>query len=280
MTLLQQLYLKPMRTATLGLCLTCCLVSLLVAAEKPITSSTYEWKQSAVQTTATGKIRSVLNGPTMTLELLDVVAITLNSNQMIPPSQIPPNVEDLLIVTDGSVEAILNGNRNLLGNGSVMLATPGDTIGLRNVQNDSATYVRIRFQPKNPPKLDQAKLDTAKPVNVPLVIDWAKTKLKETKKGGRRDIMNQPTALLQQLEIHVTTLNEGEISHAAHTHPDEEITLVRRGDVEVTIKGSPFRLGSGSLIFLSSNDLHGIRNAGQGQCEYYAIRWITKPRGP
>jgi quercetin dioxygenase-like cupin family protein len=88
--------------------------------------------------------------------------------------------------------------------------------------------------------------------------------------------MRTPTQSLVELEMHTTTLNEGEKSHAEHMHSDEEIILVRFGSVEESIKGKPCVLGPGSLIFLAPDDMHGIQNAGKGQCEYYAIRWITE----
>jgi quercetin dioxygenase-like cupin family protein len=88
--------------------------------------------------------------------------------------------------------------------------------------------------------------------------------------------MQQKTSSLKQLEIHVTTLEEGFPSHASHRHTDEEIILVRKGYVEETIKNEHYRLGPGSVIFLTNDDMHGISNAGTGTCEYYAIRWLTE----
>lgn len=88
--------------------------------------------------------------------------------------------------------------------------------------------------------------------------------------------MRQPTSMLKELEMHVTTLNEGLPSHSPHSHPDEEIILVRFGTVEEMIKDTSYKLGPGSVIFLTNNDFHGIRNAGKGKCEYYAIRWLIE----
>ena len=45
--------------------------------------------------------------------------------------------------------------------------------------------------------------------------------------------MQQPTATLDELEIHITTLNKGETPHAPHQHPDEELVIVKEGTVEV-----------------------------------------------
>ena len=85
--------------------------------------------------------------------------------------------------------------------------------------------------------------------------------------------MRKPTALLNEFEMHVTTLNEGEKSHDPHTHVAEEIILVRFGKVEELIDGQAYQVGSGFLIFLRSNVPHGIRNIGSGPCEYYAFQW-------
>jgi mannose-6-phosphate isomerase-like protein (cupin superfamily) len=109
----------------------------------------------------------------------------------------------------------------------------------------------------------------------PLFVDWKTVGFKPSENGGRRNIMQQKTSVLKELEIHVTTLKEGFPSHAAHSHPDEEIILVKKGFVEETIKGEPFQSGPGSIIFLTNDDLHGISNSGKGECEYYAIRWLT-----
>ena len=87
--------------------------------------------------------------------------------------------------------------------------------------------------------------------------------------------MRQPVSVLKELEMHTTQLKEGLPSHKSHTHADDEIILVRFGVVEESIKGKTFQCGPGSVIFLTNDDDHGIRNIGSGPCEYYAIRWLT-----
>jgi len=80
--------------------------------------------------------------------------------------------------------------------------------------------------------------------------------------------------LLKDLEMHVTTLNEGITSHEEHVHSNEEIILVIKGEVEESIDGTPHRMGPGSLILLTDNVSHGIKNVGKGQCEYFAFKWV------
>ena len=86
--------------------------------------------------------------------------------------------------------------------------------------------------------------------------------------------MRRPTGILSELEMHVTTLNENTMSHAEHVHDPEEIILVIRGEVEESIDGTPYKVGPGSLILLMDRVPHGIKNAGKGQCEYFAFKWI------
>jgi (S)-ureidoglycine aminohydrolase len=71
----------------------------------------------------------------------------------------------------------------------------------------------------------------------------------------------------------VTTLNEGLPSHPPHTHPQEEIILLMKGDATMAINNKDYEISTGSLVFLAAGDLHGIRNRGKGQCEYFAFQW-------
>jgi (S)-ureidoglycine aminohydrolase len=97
--------------------------------------------------------------------------------------------------------------------------------------------------------------------------------MKEISKGGRRSIMRVPTSMLAEFEIHTTMLNEGMKSHDQHTHTEDEIIIVRYGQVEELIDGQAHQAGPGSVIFLESDLPHGIRNIGESPCEYYALKW-------
>jgi quercetin dioxygenase-like cupin family protein len=114
-----------------------------------------------------------------------------------------------------------------------------------------------------------------KPVLGPAVWDWAKIDAKPTEVGALRDIVRKPTATLDELEMHVTTLNPGLASHPPHTHPNEELVIVREGTVEVLNGGSWKRLGPGSVIFNASNSPHALRNVGDTPATYHVINWKT-----
>jgi quercetin dioxygenase-like cupin family protein len=114
-----------------------------------------------------------------------------------------------------------------------------------------------------------------KPLMKSSVFDWNKITVKETKSGSSRDFFRAPTATLDQLECHVTTVNPGEASHAPHSHPEEELILIKEGTVEAFQNGVTTELGPGSIIFEASNEPHGVRNIGKTTATYYVIKWFS-----
>ena len=105
------------------------------------------------------------------------------------------------------------------------------------------------------------------------VFDWNAMTAQPTKVGAVRRLCQVPTATLDELEMHITTLNPGETSHAPHKHPDEELLIIKEGTVESLVNGEQRRVGPGSVIFQASNELHGIRNVGDTPATYHVIRW-------
>jgi XRE family transcriptional regulator, regulator of sulfur utilization len=105
------------------------------------------------------------------------------------------------------------------------------------------------------------------------IFDWNSIEAKPTKIGSTRKFFQAPTATLDELECHVTTLNPGETPHPPHKHPDEELIIVKEGTVESLVNGQIKRVGPGSVIFQASNQMHSIRNVGQTQATYHVIKW-------
>ncbi|HSI15446.1 MAG TPA: cupin domain-containing protein [Chthoniobacter sp.] len=105
------------------------------------------------------------------------------------------------------------------------------------------------------------------------VFDWTQLAVHKTPKGESRRIAQAPTATLDELEMHVTTLNPGEQAHPPHQHPDEELLIIKEGTVEALVNGEWKRVGPGSVIFQAANQLHAIRNAGDTPATYHVIKW-------
>ena len=103
--------------------------------------------------------------------------------------------------------------------------------------------------------------------------DWNGMKPTRSSVGEVRQVMKGPTATLDELEMHITTLNPGMASHPPHRHPNEELIILRTGTVETLSKGVWTKLGPGSVIFNASNDWHSLRNVGEEPATYHVINW-------
>ena len=113
----------------------------------------------------------------------------------------------------------------------------------------------------------------AAPVMGPTVFEWQDMKPVKTATGEVRSLCKAPTATLDQLEMHVTTLNPGQTAHPPHRHINEELIIIREGECETLSDGKWVRVGPGSVVFNASNSLHGFRNVGTTPATYHVINW-------
>ena len=105
------------------------------------------------------------------------------------------------------------------------------------------------------------------------VFDWNSLTPKDNSYGARREVVRRPTATLDELEMHITTVNPGQTSHAPHQHLNEELIIIKEGTVETLSQGVWKRLGPGSIIFNGSNELHGLKNVGTTPAVYHVVNW-------
>jgi quercetin dioxygenase-like cupin family protein len=106
-------------------------------------------------------------------------------------------------------------------------------------------------------------------------VDWDSLVPRYTPVGLSRAVFDNPTPTLPKLEVHITTLRPGMLSHAVHHHAWEEMLLIKEGDVEVSINGQKHRAGPGYLIFFASHDPHNLKNVGDTEATYYVINFVS-----
>jgi quercetin dioxygenase-like cupin family protein len=111
------------------------------------------------------------------------------------------------------------------------------------------------------------------PVMGSRIFEWEALKVEKTKVGSRRDVVRQPTATLDELEMHITTLEAGQTSHPPHQHPAEELIIIKEGTLESFVNGEYKRVGPGSIVFQASNQPHAIRNVGTTPATYHVVQW-------
>jgi XRE family transcriptional regulator, regulator of sulfur utilization len=115
--------------------------------------------------------------------------------------------------------------------------------------------------------------ETQKPILGPTVFHWDEMKPVANSVGSHAQLCQQPTATLDQLEMHVSTLNPGQMSHPPHRHVNEELIILREGICETLSNGEWVRVEAGSVVFNASNSLHGFRNVGPWPAVYHVINW-------
>ncbi len=107
------------------------------------------------------------------------------------------------------------------------------------------------------------------------IFQWESVSPTPTKVGAVRRFFRAPTATLDELEFHVTTLDPGQSSHPPHQHPNEELIIVKEGSVEAFSNGAWAPASTGSIIFNASNQPHAVRNAGRTAATYFVINWSS-----
>ena len=105
------------------------------------------------------------------------------------------------------------------------------------------------------------------------IFDWNQMEAVPSKVGFTRKVFQAPTATLDELECHITTLNPGATPHEPHKHADEELIIIKEGTVESLNGGVLKRVGPGSIIFQAANQLHSIRNIGSTPATYHVFKW-------
>jgi quercetin dioxygenase-like cupin family protein len=242
------------------------------APPRPTLGSTvFAWEDLKVRPSAVGERRDVANNPTDTLSVFECHITTLNPGKS---SHLPHRhpQEELIIVKEGTLEVHIDGRTQRAGPGSVFFYASNHAHAVTNVGDTRATYWVINLATPVTHNPDRHNRTPTLPSGV---FDWEQLKVQPTKTGEKRDVLKGSTATMESLTCHVTTVKPREASHAAHRHPDDELVIVKEGTLEITINDRTYRATTGSVCLFTSNDLHGMRNAGDTQASYYVIRMIT-----
>ncbi len=73
------------------------------------------------------------------------------------------------------------------------------------------------------------------------------------------------------IDLHITTMPPGQMPHPAHHHVHEEMMLIQTGQLEATISGKSSTVGPGSVIYIHSNEEHGLKCVGDVAAQYFVL---------
>ncbi len=119
-------------------------------SKKPAMESTvFDWSQIKADAAKYGAKRQIFDGRTGALERLECHATTLNAGETTHPPRRQPE-EELVIVKEGTIEAVLNDQPRRVEAGSVLFVAANDLYGVRNPTDAPATYYVIKFSTAAP----------------------------------------------------------------------------------------------------------------------------------
>ncbi|WP_205510010.1 cupin domain-containing protein [Longitalea arenae] len=255
-----------MKPILLTITLLACLLGQ--AQQGSITSKVFAWKDLVVEKDSSTYFMKVANGPTATLSNLNIRVIELDPGKTHHSSLAYVDAEELIIVKEGNLKVTVKGTATIIGPGGVALIMPGDEHSFENTGKALAVYYVLRFNTTTPKNIERGNQGGGS-----FAGDWENWSVTENEKGERRGVFDRFTALFMKMEMHVTALKPGLVSHSPHKHPQEEIILVRKGDALVLLGESTQAATAGDLIFFASGSLHSIKNTGTTPLEYFALQW-------
>ena len=108
------------------------------------------------------------------------------------------------------------------------------------------------------------------------VYSWSATPV--VKKAGyeQKPLLEGTTTDFSHFEIHTTTVPAHQAPHPGHKHADEELIIIKEGELTVTIAGKTKALGPNSVALIMPGDEHGFENKSNGPTTYYVMRYQSK----
>jgi len=253
------------------------------AAGARLGSTVARFETLAATPNAEGLRRDIANQPTATLDRLEAHFTTLEAGRVAPNPPRQPQ-EELFILTEGTLRVTINGRAQTVGAGSVGFFASNDLRRLENPGPTPATFFVFNFSTaatRSAPIEGAAATATALPGRLPSgVFDWEQLAVLAIPTGRRRDIISSPTVTCTNLDCRAYVLLPGASPNPPHHHPDESFVLVRKGILDVTIKGVTERVGPGGFCFFASNDEHSLKNASPTPVSYYGVHIITAATPP
>lgn len=248
---------------------TLCLLSLSVFAQlKPVTSGVYRWADHPVKLSKDRESRKIFEGTSPHFEYLEIHATTQAAGAKPSPAHATADKEQLIIVKAGTMKISIEGQSAILGVGGVALVMPDQMHGLENIGNDALTYYVMQYRSKK-----QMNMQRGSTAGESLMLNADSLAFKPSARGGGRGYFDRATAMCERFEMHVTQLTSKGPSHQPHAHIETEIILVISGETEMTIDGKYYAGSAGDFYLMESQLSHGVRNASDKPCSYFAFKW-------
>jgi quercetin dioxygenase-like cupin family protein len=108
-------------------------------------------------------------------------------------------------------------------------------------------------------------------LSVPRSYRFDELPVKPGPNGESRAVLHGVLPTGESVEMHETTLLPGHMPHPPHKHKHSEFMLIREGQLEFDSDGKKERVGPGGVVFAASNIMHGLKNVGETNAQYFVV---------
>jgi mannose-6-phosphate isomerase-like protein (cupin superfamily) len=235
---------------------------------KPVPSGVIHWSDLTVKKDNQREGRKIAEGTTPEFEYFEIHATTQEKGAAPKPSHAQKDKEELIIIKEGTMKCTIGNKTSILGRGSVLLIPPLESQTFENVGDGPLTYYVFQFRSKKTMNIERSTQ-----AGGTLLSNYDSLTYTEANNKGTRKYFDRPTAMCENYEMHITYLKAKGPSHTPHQHVDTEIILIIDGEAEMMIDGKNYTAGPGDLYIAESGKMHGIGNATDKPCSYFAFKW-------
>ncbi len=239
----------------------------VIAQDKPVGSGVFHWADLPVKKDGLRESRKIAQGTTSEFEYFEIHATTQQKGAIVKAPHIQKDIEEVIIIKEGTAKCTIGNKTATLGKGSVLLIPPMEAQTFENVGDGPLTYYVFMFRSK---KMNMERSNTA---GGALLLNADSLPIKPSGEKASKKYFDRPTAMCDNYEMHITYLTRKGPSHAPHQHLDTEIILIIEGETEMMIDGKNYTAGPGDLYIAESGKMHGISNAAEKPCSYFAFKW-------
>ena len=244
------------------------IIAMNVSAQQPVNSGVFHWNELPVKKEPQRESRKIAEGTTPEFEYFEIHATTQFKGAAPRPAHAQKDIEEVIIIKEGTMKCTIGNKTSILGKGSVMLIPPQENQILENAGNGPLTYYVFMFRSKKGMNIERGKT-----AGGALMLNYDSLAYTEANNKGTRKYFDRPTAMCDNYEMHITYLKQKGPSHAPHQHVDTEIILIIEGDTQMIIDGKTYTAGAGDMYIAESGKMHGISNVSDKPASYFAFKW-------
>jgi (S)-ureidoglycine aminohydrolase len=108
------------------------------------------------------------------------------------------------------------------------------------------------------------------------IYHWADAPVNKKENMEQRPLLEGSSVAFKHIKIHATTVYPHQSPHSIHKHDEEEMIIIKEGELTVTIEGKTQTLGAGSVALMISGEEHGFENKGNSNVTYYVMRYESR----